>query len=187
MLASLARDDDAEAAFRKGLALKPDAKLPYEVSPKIQQKFESVRTEVTKVVGERNLPEVSNSLTQERTVVDSPNAEVTASGGGGLKPAAWVTGGVGVAMVAVGTGCWFVAKGRYDSLTNGGITPAQALQYKNDGPSYQTAGWLFVVGGLAAVGTSAILFAVNSNREEVEASLLVTPSGASIGVAGTFP
>jgi tetratricopeptide (TPR) repeat protein len=186
MLASLARDEDADAAFRKGLALKPDAKLPYEVSPKIQQKFESVRTEVTKVVGERNLPEVSTSLTQDRPAVDT-NAEVSASAGGSLKPAAWVTGGAGLTMVAAGTVCWFVAMGRYNSLTGGGITPAQALQYKNDGPTYQTAGWLLVVGGLAAVGTSAILFGINSSREDVEASILVTPSGASVGLAGTFP
>jgi len=80
-----------------------------------------------------------------------------------------------------------VAMGRYNSLTGGGITPAQALQYKNDGPTYQTAGWLLVVGGLAAVGTSAILFGINSSREDVEASILVTPSGASVGLAGTFP
>jgi hypothetical protein len=43
------------------------------------------------------------------------------------------------------------------------------------------------VGGLAAVGTSAILFGINSSREDVEASILVTPSGASVGLAGTFP
>jgi hypothetical protein len=185
MLASLARDEDADAAFRKGLALKPEAKLPYEVSPKIQQKFESVRSEVTKVVGVRQLPEFSSSTAAKplpetsEVVADAP----TSNG----RPLAWVLGGTGVVCIAAGTVSWLVAKGRYDSLTNGGITPAVALQYKNDGPTYQTAGWVLTTVGIAAVGTAAILLAVNGRSDDVEASLLVTPAGASLGISGVFP
>jgi hypothetical protein len=46
VLADLNRREQAKAAFRSGLLLKPEARLPMQVSPKVEQDFEAVRTNV---------------------------------------------------------------------------------------------------------------------------------------------
>jgi tetratricopeptide (TPR) repeat protein len=46
ILADLGRKEDALSAFRTGLLLRPDAKLPVKVSPKVAKDFELVRGEV---------------------------------------------------------------------------------------------------------------------------------------------
>lgn len=48
ILADLGKKEDSIAAFKEGLYLKPDAKLPVRVSPKVVSDFEGVRTEVKK-------------------------------------------------------------------------------------------------------------------------------------------
>lgn len=48
ILADLGKRDEALAAFREGLYLKPDAKLPVKVSPKVEREFEALRLDVKK-------------------------------------------------------------------------------------------------------------------------------------------
>lgn len=48
ILADMGKKDQSIAAFKEGLFLKPDAKLPVRVSPKVVSDFESVRREVKK-------------------------------------------------------------------------------------------------------------------------------------------
>jgi tetratricopeptide (TPR) repeat protein len=46
VLADMNRTEQAKAAFRAGLLLKPEAKLPTKVSPKVEQDFEAVRADI---------------------------------------------------------------------------------------------------------------------------------------------
>jgi tetratricopeptide (TPR) repeat protein len=46
--ADMGQDEQARAAFKTGLYLRPDAKLPVKVSPKVEQQFEDVRVAVKK-------------------------------------------------------------------------------------------------------------------------------------------
>lgn len=48
ILADLGRQEQSTAAFKEGLYLKPDAKLPIRVSPKVSRAFEDLRAEVKK-------------------------------------------------------------------------------------------------------------------------------------------
>lgn len=48
ILADLGKKEDSISAFKEGLYLKPDAKLPVRVSPKVVSNFEGVRREVKK-------------------------------------------------------------------------------------------------------------------------------------------
>ncbi|SEL04308.1 hypothetical protein SAMN05444354_103384 [Stigmatella aurantiaca] len=57
-LADMGQSAKAQMAFREGLLLDPDAKLPLRVSPKLERDFEDVRTRVRKELGlsERSSP-----------------------------------------------------------------------------------------------------------------------------------
>jgi tetratricopeptide (TPR) repeat protein len=46
ILGDMGQRDQSRAAFRKGLRLNPEAKLPLKVSPKLQKDFEELRAEV---------------------------------------------------------------------------------------------------------------------------------------------
>lgn len=48
ILADMGRKEEATAAFKTGLLLKPDVKLPVKVSPKVARDFEAMRAEVRK-------------------------------------------------------------------------------------------------------------------------------------------
>lgn len=50
ILADMGREEKAVAAFESGLSLDPDAKLPLEVSPKVEAIFEKARTRVRKLL-----------------------------------------------------------------------------------------------------------------------------------------
>ena len=48
VLADLNRNDEAQAAFKNGLLLSPDAKLPLKVSPRVAAEVETIRVKVKK-------------------------------------------------------------------------------------------------------------------------------------------
>lgn len=48
LLADMGKTEESVAAFKEGLYLKPDAKLPVKVSPKVVRAFEAVRADVKK-------------------------------------------------------------------------------------------------------------------------------------------
>ncbi|MDC0711797.1 hypothetical protein POL68_25230 [Stigmatella sp. ncwal1] len=50
-LADMGKRDQAQAVFREGLLLDPEAQLPLQVSPKLGRDFEEVRTRVRKELG----------------------------------------------------------------------------------------------------------------------------------------
>lgn len=55
-LADMGQWAQAQTAFREGLLLDPEAKLPLRVSPKLERDFEDVRTRVRKELGLRERP-----------------------------------------------------------------------------------------------------------------------------------
>jgi hypothetical protein len=189
MLASLAREDDADAAFRKGLSLKPDAQLPYTVSPKIQKRFEAVRTEVNKVVGPlRELPETSASTPDTAAAAQSTDVDTSAgTSGPNTRVLSVIPAVAGVALVTAATISWVVAQGQYNSLTQGTVSPAVALQYKSSGPTNATVGWVCMGTGVVALGAAAVLFATGGKSSGVEASAMWIPGGASVALSGAFP
>ena len=73
ILFDLGRADDARAAFREGLYLKPDATLPVKVAPKIAAAFEQMRTDVKKelapILAKKAAEDAAKRKTAEETEV----------------------------------------------------------------------------------------------------------------------
>jgi len=180
--ANLGHDPEADAAFRKALALGPDAKLPFVVSPKVEEHFEAIRAQVVKVVSVRQLPEFSP---RETSGTHPEAVEASAPPPSNGNTAAWVTGAAGATLL-VGAGVsWLVAKGRYDAIAGQQIDPATALQYRNQGPTWQTTGWVLATSGMLALGASTAMFLWGGNGE-VTATAAIVPGGAAVGISGVL-
>jgi tetratricopeptide (TPR) repeat protein len=81
-LAELLRKEEASAAFKEALSLKPGASLPVEVSPKIRQQFEEVRTALTIV---KPPPGKPSSESKPRVEAYPPPPEVPQPVSGGTQ------------------------------------------------------------------------------------------------------
>lgn len=65
VLSDLGQWAKAQTAFRKGLLLDPEARLPLRVSPKLEREFEEVRTQVRKDLGSGEHPSLLRVKPQE--------------------------------------------------------------------------------------------------------------------------
>ncbi len=65
VLADLGQWAKAQTAFREGLLLDPEARLPLRVSPKLERDFEEVRTQVRKELGSGERASLPRVKTQE--------------------------------------------------------------------------------------------------------------------------
>lgn len=77
--AELGQRNESLAAFRTGLYLQPDARLPVKVSPKVERDFEEVRQAVLKDLGPSVAP-VESPPVAERPVQPAPTDKPTATG-----------------------------------------------------------------------------------------------------------
>ncbi|WP_375765025.1 hypothetical protein NR798_25250 [Archangium gephyra] len=66
------------AAFRTGLYLKPDARLPVKVSPKVERDFEEVRQTVLQDLGASTAPEQSPPVAERPAQPAAPDTPVAA-------------------------------------------------------------------------------------------------------------
>jgi len=202
LLANLQREDDADAAFRRGLSLQPDAALPFKnVAPKILERFERMRAEVKKSLSRTNIPEAEPAPEAKAepkaappppapapAPTPAPAAAVTAKpaqeSSGGLRHIAWIPAAVGVALGGGAAFCYIQSENRYSGLTGGNISPATAAQYHSEGPTYQTAALILAGTGAAALVTGGVFFLLGG-ASDARAVLVPTPQG--MAVTGTFP
>jgi hypothetical protein len=191
LLANLEKEDDADAAFRRGLSLQPDAKLPYKsVSPKIVELFEKVRAEVKKALTRTPTPE---EVTPPPPVVEKPPPPVEKPAvvvttpveqpSRGVRRFAWIPLVAGVALGGAGAYAYSQSESRYSSLEGGNIPLATANQYKSEGPTYQTAALILAGAGGAALITSGGMFLAGAPSTQV--TLAPAPNG--VVVVGSFP
>jgi tetratricopeptide (TPR) repeat protein len=172
LLSNLARDDEADAAFRAALALRPSAELPWEVSPKIHSRFEAVRTEVRKVLV------VAGARRTKATSVIAPGDTAKT-----IEQAALIAGS---ALSAGAITCWLLSVHQYDALSSGVVSPNLALQYKNEGNALQAAGWIlagFGAGALTAAGLVKWGTPEAGTRVDVE----LTPRSAGVVLQVRWP
>jgi tetratricopeptide (TPR) repeat protein len=190
LLANLDREDEADAAFRRGLSLQPDAKLPYKGSPKIVEQFERVRAQVKKSLA-REAPVLEPATPPEPppTVGAPPPAVVVTPApapSGGVRRYAWIPA-VGGAVLAGGAAFAFSqSESKYSQLTTPQTPPvsqATASQDHSQGPVLQTTGWVLACAGGAALLTAAGMAIFGGPS----ATVAVVPGPGGAALAGTFP
>lgn len=77
VLSDMGKEEQALAAFKASLMEVPDAKLPLEVSPKVEALFQRARTAVRKALGPRGLKdkEAERKAAEERRQAEAKQAE----------------------------------------------------------------------------------------------------------------
>jgi tetratricopeptide (TPR) repeat protein len=188
LLATLERDDEADAAFRRGLSLQAEAKLPYKVSPKIVEQFEKVRAQVKKSLARQPQvePDVVNPPPSHPEVPPTATTVIQPAPSGGARRYAWIPAVGGVLIGGAGAFALSQSESKYSQLVNPQtppLSPATAAQYRTDGATYQTGAIiLFAVGGACLVGAGAMaLFGGPST------SVAIAPAPNGAVLAGTFP
>ncbi len=171
--ADLGNEEQALTAFKTGLSLNVDAKLPLEVSPKVEAVFERARENVKKMLG----PE----LEQQRAEAERKRREEEERRAKEAKPApaaaevkkdtpslsrqwAWVPA-VGGAVAVFGGGYFAVqAKGNYDALVTGAAPPADAAKIRDEGKQQQTVAIALTGLGVAALASAGVMYLAGTDE-----------------------
>jgi tetratricopeptide (TPR) repeat protein len=200
ILADMNRWDDSAAAFKEALFLRPDAKLPVKVSPKVEQHFESVREKVLKELNASGVKPVleppppgvtppgstgaaSTALPVEarpmappalaRRSLSSPQVLIPAISGGAL-------------LVAGGTS-WALSRRELSRLRQSDpslLTRAEAHQSASRGSTYQSLGIGLLGAGLAGLGVAAGFYLLPPSKQ---LALGISTDGTSAMVHGRLP
>lgn len=180
------------------VALPPAAALlPIKVNPGRHQVLVSsdATYDATKdvVLGERQNITVTIAL-KVRPVSERPTAAAPSSSGSPLRTAGWITGGVGVAGLVVGTVFGLQASSKQDDANCPGNVckdeaSATTLRSANDAATISTIA--FVAGGVLTVG-GVTLWLLGSSSSTRTASVRLSPlvptssSPAGLAATGTF-
>lgn len=104
----------------------------------------------------------------------------------GSKRFFWIPAAVGGAALLGGGAAYFMAKSRYDELRSGNpLTEAEGSALRSSGQSLQTLSMAGFALGAAGLATAAGLYALGS-ESVIEAGVVIGPTGASVGFAGSF-
>jgi len=166
ILADMGRKEDASAAFRTALLLKPDAALPVKVSPKVEQDFEKLRSDVRAELA----PIIAKQEAERRRRADrpqqikptpdalpptyQPDAKLAQSSGGLTFKGALPYGLLGASAIAGGLGAYFGIQSRnqVSSARNAPSEDAAQSHLHRANTDATIANVLFGTAGAAAAG-----------------------------------
>jgi hypothetical protein len=155
----LGHDEQAESELKTALSLDGNAVLPTRVSPKVQQLFDGLKTQMNKPPEK---VEPAPVPTPEPEPVRPPRPAVRQSSA--EAPSLWwAPGAAGVLFAVAGVVLLFEAKGMNDALLGHGATEPDAvtaLQYRSQGPAFQALGFTGIAVGAACLVVSAGLYFV---------------------------
>ncbi|QRN97565.1 hypothetical protein JRI60_00265 [Archangium violaceum] len=191
LLDELGKQDDATAAFKTALFLRPEAKLPVQVSPKVEQHFESVRAgvkrELAPILARREAERRQAQPAPPRDVRPPGTGEVSATHGDtrsrALLPG--IAGGVLLAAGGVSYGLSRVELSRLRTDDAGLVTRADAHDSASRGKTYQAVGLGLLGAGVVGLGAATGLYLLGSPTEPV--ALGVSTDGTSAFVYGRWP
>lgn len=211
VLADMGKEEKALSAFKSGFSVDLEAKLPVEVSPKVQAVAEKARANVRKLLApqleaekaeeERRLAEEKKKAEEEAARIaeqkrleeerarqqQPPPAVVKPAPGPSARTLAWIPGAVGLVSAGVATGFLVSANGKYQSLLNGTADPAQAAQLRDTGKTDATMGYVFA--GVAGAGVAAaVVMLIAGGPSEPPATVTVMPleGGGYVNVGFSF-
>jgi tetratricopeptide (TPR) repeat protein len=210
VLADMGKDEQASKRFKEGFSVDLKAKLPVEVSPRINALAEKARASVAKLLAplekeraeeEKKAAEVAAAALEAQKLAEQkkseeevaarnrpqpPAIEKTAeSSGPSLRVLSIIPAGVAVASAAVGTIFLLNANAKYNSLNSPSATPtfspAEAAQVRDQGKQQATLGYVFSGVALAGIVTAATMFALGGSKsEDPMVSAVVTPQGGMV-------
>lgn len=212
VLADMGKEEDALTAFKTGFGLNLEAKLPVEVSPKVQAIAEKARDNVRKMLAPRleaerleaerlkaeeqakadaaakaeadRLAEAKRQEEEERLKTQPPPAVVKPAGSK-VRSLAWVPLAVGAVSAGVAAGLLIDAGGKYGALVNGTAPPDQAAGLRDAGKLEATLGYVFIGVAGAGLAASALMFFLGADSGPAVA-LWPTPGGAYASVTFGF-
>lgn len=190
VLADMGREEKALTAFKTGFSVDLEAKLPVEVSPKVQAVAEKARANVRKMLApqieaakaeeerrlaeekkraeeeERRLAEQRRLEAEERARNQPPPAVVkpAAPTGPSLRSLSWIPGVVGLAAGGAATGLLVDASGKHQALLNGTAPADKALEYRDSGKTEATLGYVFTGVAVAGIGAAVVMFALGGEQ-----------------------
>jgi hypothetical protein len=214
VLADMGKEERALTAFKTGYGLNLEAKLPVEVSPKVQALADRARDNVRKLLAPRLEAEhleaekaaraeaeaqaraeaarvegerlAAQRREEEAARQASPVAPgVTKVGPSSARRYAWLPLAVGAVSGGVALGLWADAGTKYAALVNGTAPPEQALAFRDGGRLEATLG--AVLAGVAGAGAVAavLMFALGGEGGPAVA-VAPTPGGAFAAVSFSF-
>jgi tetratricopeptide (TPR) repeat protein len=191
--AEMGKGDKSEAAFKTALSMDLKAKLPFDVSPKVEKSFEKARANVEKLLGpqlareeeerKKKAEEEAKAAEAARKAEEAKKAEQDKLArdsappppmvhtekrlvGGAARKFFWIPGIVGLGLVGGGTVGLLQARYNYDRLVSGNISPAEAIQARDSGKTQQLAGWTLVGVGSVAIVAAVGMLAFGGPTEE---------------------
>ncbi len=212
VFADMGKEQKALDAFKTGLSMEPEAKLPLEVSPKVEKVFVKARENVHKMLG----PQLDKQRAEEQARVEAEKARVAeeqrkkdeeAARLAAVKPAepdrpppavvvkpapgpsARTLGLIplGVGVVSGGLAAYFLvtANGQQAALNAGTPPVAQATAVRESGKTNALLGYVFT--GVAAAGIAAGGLMMGLGGSKAQVSLIAAPGSVYVGVGGSLP
>jgi tetratricopeptide (TPR) repeat protein len=210
ILADMGRREQSHAAFRAGLLLRPEAKLPVKVSPKVEREFETLRTDVRRelealrATQEAQKPPVAqkdpapplpatptpaNSGTSPPPALTPSVTAETPAPRSKVLPYSLMSGGAVLAGAGVALG--LSALSFNDRKRE--LTANEAILERDKASTQLTLGTVLVGGGLAAIGTGVALLLIprspsgqSSSTPRATLQLTPLPGGFALGTTGHF-
>lgn len=201
VLADMGREEKALTAFKTAFSVDLDAKLPVEVSPKVQAVAEKARANVRKMLApqieaakqeeekrlaeEKKRQEEEKRLAEEKKKQDEedakknqpPPAVVKVAQGPSARSLSWIPGAVGLVSAGVATGMLVSASNKQAALLNGTAPPDQAIQIRDSGKSEATMGYIFTGVAVAGVGAAVVMFIAGAPPSDAPAVSAVPIQG----------
>ncbi|QRN97470.1 hypothetical protein JRI60_52560 [Archangium violaceum] len=172
ILADMGKREQSQTAFKTGLLLDPEAKLPLAVSPKVERDFEEMRARVNKELGRAPPPSPKEPKPPVIANKDRPEQQATTPDLNAPAPAtpppyvagvaepsrmrmpatSMVLAGVGVAALGVGTVFGLQSRSSVNEAQNTPFQDVTRSHWEDARSSANVANVLFGTAGLAAVG-----------------------------------
>ncbi|MDP2275917.1 MAG: hypothetical protein Q8K32_34560 [Archangium sp.] len=207
VLADMGREEKALTAFKTAFSVELEAKLPVEVSPKVQAVAEKARANVRKMLAPQieaaraeeekrlaaeklrsdeeaaKVAEQRRLEAEERAKNQPPPALVANTTGPSARALSWIPGAIGLASAGVATGLFVSASAKQNSLLNGTAPTDQAIAIRDSGKTEATLGYVFTGVGVAGVGAAVLMFALGGASDAPAVSAVPLQGGGYVAVS----
>ena len=211
VLADMGREEKALTAFKTAFSVDVEAKLPVEVSPKVQAVAEKARANVRKMLAPQieaakaeeekrlaeekkradenaaRLAEQKRLEAEERVRNQPPPAVVVVAPprptGPSVRSLSWIPGAVGLVSAGVATGLFVSASGKLKALNTGTAPVEQAAAYRDSGKTEAALGYVLTGVGIAGIGAAVIMFAVGGSEAGPAVSAVPLQGGGYVSLS----
>ena len=200
ILAEMIRMDDATESFRAALFLRPDAKLPVKVSPKLERRFEFIRIEVkqeleflrdrreAKRQQEESMGQGETTQAAPQPMEDiAPPREMEVTSARESRSRALIPAIAGGVLVVAGGVSYGLARSEQSKLRGddpGLVTRADAHASASRGKTLQTVGLGLAGAGVVGLGVAAGMYLLGGPSRPL--ALGVGTDGTSAFVHGSW-